>query len=191
MLVDLLAIVVLVLLPIIPAYFLHEYVISQFVLYPMVPAYFIFKYFPATAGTAQGTFRSVHFRFVGAFAGYLLIFIMLLFLFHPQPIEAWQISGTIELKGQPGSARGTYILYRPPDPVMNEDGSFTATVYTQAGLETLPTLIFLRDGYRGENVGLRHSSFGKKHYTVKYDNAHKILTIVEPVVRAKQATIPP
>ncbi len=187
-LIDLLFVVALAILPIIPGHFLGDFVTPVVVIYPMIPAYVIFKYLPAK-GVTWGAFQGVHFRFAGAFAGYLVVFLLL--YFRPPTCQSWEVRGVLELN-PPGNVRTTTILYRPPDPIFNENGTFSTRVYTEGSLPKLLTLVFLRDGYETSNVGLDPSSsgsFGLAPYTIDPDYDHKTLTIKEHV-RMNRATGP-
>jgi hypothetical protein len=111
---------------------------------PVLPALILFWALPS-AGQATGTFKGLHIKFGGAFAGYFAVFVLLLF-YGPKPPaapprapstqwQAWELTGRVAFKDAGHSPPPNSIqLIEVPSPIKVEsDGSFTAYFMVKPG----------------------------------------------------------
>src|SRR5215210_568088 len=72
------------------------------VLLPMVPAIAIFKLLPSRAAVT-GPFKGLKINLGGAFAGYFVLLVLLLSIFHTPPAEGrsqiWRVKGRVRFDG--------------------------------------------------------------------------------------------
>jgi hypothetical protein len=75
------------------------------VLLPIVPAYFLFKVLPQASGSVAGTLAGLKIKLGGSFAGYFAV-VVLIFSTHniwapappaplPPPYQVWELSGQV------------------------------------------------------------------------------------------------
>jgi hypothetical protein len=112
------------------------------VLLPMIPAYFLFRNLPST-GNVEGTFKGMEVKLGGAFAGY---FIVIILIFHymdkwspaappppPPTAEVWHLSG--QLADSAGHALDPLDIkdfsFAPRTFDATAGGNFTLTFVTQ------------------------------------------------------------
>ncbi len=176
--------------------------ITVVVLLPIIPAFILYKALPSRS-RVSGPFKGLTIQLSGAFAGYFLVVLVMLGFVYTQlkPIgaqyEIWTIRGQIGFEQVAASAniRSIPLFIRPPNPIINEDGSFKMEILAKSeptGVTDFPTLIIDYPGYVTANVDLNEkvAPFAKK-YDKKYDKNTKEIRINEPVfLKKKEATAP-
>ncbi|MGH9493934.1 MAG: hypothetical protein ACRD3B_02970 [Candidatus Sulfotelmatobacter sp.] len=137
--------------------------LASVILLPIIPAFFLFKALPSST-SIKGPFQGLEVKLGGAFAGYFLLFIFIIsrlnVIIPPPSSEVWEVSGHVT------DANGGRILrldpndvtVSPPHLFWDNDGGFTirvTTTSTPAGGTEYPKL----------NVG--HSNF--QYVTIPLD----------------------
>lgn len=105
----------------------YNYILFLFmgiiIIVPIIPAYVFFKILPTKKSDVEGTFAGLKFKLGGAFAGYFLIFFVLIMAFNTDLIEIdeentsweiWEIEGVVEFEGGVGSTSTLKLIVDPP-----------------------------------------------------------------------------
>lgn len=93
------------------------------VLLPLVPAFILFKFLPSS-GNAGGDAFGLTWKFGGAFAGYLIVFLLLQHAVGPlQGSEVWTVRGKVDTGNATGIENLAVIKLHPPESFA-PDGSY-------------------------------------------------------------------
>jgi len=93
------------------------------IIIPIIPAFVFFKIIPTEKSDVEGTFAGLKFKLGGAFAGYFLIFFVMIMVFDTDLIEVdkedmsweiWEIEGAVEFDGGEGSTSTLQLSVDPP-----------------------------------------------------------------------------
>jgi len=165
------------------------------ILLPVVPALLLYKLLPSTADVS-GPFHGMQIKLSGAFAGYFLL--VLVILFWPRPKAAYEVW---TVKGQIQDQNGTVL---PQDKVnlniqprsidyIQDEGTFEMDILVkrgQSGQAKFPTLLVEWQpaqpfGNAPVHLDPSNQLFGKK-YKLKIDDKLREITITEPIVLEKK-----
>lgn len=122
------------------------------VLLPLVPAYTLFRFLPSD-GSVEGPFHGTKLKFGGAFAGYLVLFLALTQISAGMPQhEVWVVRGQLSFADDGGTfdEHSVRFTLRPPGIDLHPDGSFRLTLIRMpdpSGEAELPTVIVEHPGY--------------------------------------------
>ena len=178
------------------------------VLLPIIPAYFLFKALPSSANVS-GPFQGLEVKLGGAFAGYFLLFVFIIVklntIMPPPSAEVWEVSGHVT------DAHGGHIMrldpndvtMSPPHIYWDNDGGFTirvTTTSTPAGGTEYPKLNIGHTNFQYVTIPLdpRKLMIQKKdgvtvdpeHHQIEF--AHIALTENPPVAPySASGTLPP
>jgi hypothetical protein len=163
-----------------------ETIICSFIVvfFPLLPAYILYKTLPSTT-TVSGPFKGLTINLTGAFGGYLILVLLLLgfvetrFTSSKYQYDSWRIKGTagFQQTANAPDLRAISLFIRPPNPVINEDGSFEMEVLVKKGSD-FPFLIVDHPGFKREVVSLQKEPDPyAKLYVKEYDDKAKQITI--------------
>jgi hypothetical protein len=127
----------------------YDYMIKAIlvVLVPLLPAYVMFKAFPESQAAGEGPFAGMKWKLGGAFAGYILVVLILLgamkMNYDPPPNEVWTVRGRI-VAGKPISRNMLKVTTQPTDFDVSEDGFFSLKLVGQRKGQEMrfPRLVF-------------------------------------------------
>jgi hypothetical protein len=159
-------------------------------LLPLIPAFLLFKLLPSTGG-AEGPMGGLTVKFGGAFAGYLVLFLCLLYVRPRDPLHlhTWTVTGSVvfEHADSEGDPNINDVLVRvvPPRLALMNQGVFSweiPVLEDSGGGHQFPDLqIDLRD-YRGVTIPLTPSrAYGAPVVDVTYDAATRTITLTKPI----------
>ncbi|HET9408420.1 MAG TPA: hypothetical protein VFO39_14355 [Candidatus Sulfotelmatobacter sp.] len=132
------------------------------ILLPVLPAYFLFKALPATADVS-GPFQGLQIKLSGAFAGYFLLFVFIIYnlktIMPPASAQVWEISGhvTDANGGRILRLDPTDVALSPPGIMWDNDGGFTirvTTTETPGGGTEYPRLNVGHDKFQPVTISL-------------------------------------
>ena len=172
-----------------------ETIICSFIVvfFPLLPAYILYKMLPSTT-TVSGPFKGLTINLTGAFGGYFILVLLLLgfvatrFTSSKYQYDSWWIKGTagFQQTANAPDLRAISLFMRPPNPVINEDGSFEMEVLAKKGSD-FPFLIVDHPGFKREVVSLRKEPDPyAKPYVKEYDDKAKQIIIKTPVLLQEQ-----
>ena len=104
----------------------YNYILFLFmgiiIITPIIPAFIFFKIIPTEKSDVEGMFSGLKFKLGGAFAGYFLIFFVLIMVWDTDLIktedehawEIWEIEGVVEFDGGEGSTSTLQLSVDPP-----------------------------------------------------------------------------
>ena len=174
-----------------------ETIICSFIVvfFPLLPAYILYKTLPSTT-TISGPFKGLTIGLTGAFGGYFILVLLLLgfvttrFTSSKYEYDSWRIKGTtgFQQTANAPDVRAISLFIRPPNPAINEDGSFEMEVLAKKGSD-FPFLIVDHPGFKREVISLRNEPdpyANAKPYVKKYDDKAKQITIETPVLLQEQ-----
>ncbi len=172
-----------------------ETIICSFIVvfFPLLPAYILYKMLPSTT-TVSGPFKGLTINLTGAFGGYFILVLLLLgfvatrFTSSKYQYDSWRIKGTagFQQSANAPDLRAISLFMRPPNPVINEDGSFEMEVMAKKGSD-FPFLIVDHPGFKREVVSLRKEpDLYAKPYVKEYDDKAKQIIIKTPVLLQEQ-----
>jgi hypothetical protein len=130
------------------------------VLLPLIPAYLLFRLLPSQA-EVEGPWQGLKVKLTGAFASYFLLVITLIFMAGAPPTyDVWTIQGRLQFRDQPA---GTFdentvrFTVKPPGLTVQPNGRFRFTVFRvpdPSGEPQLPMVIIEHPGYLPVGVDL-------------------------------------
>jgi hypothetical protein len=137
------------------------------ILLPVIPAFIFFKYLPSDA-TTHGPFRGMKLKLGGAFAGYFVIFIVLIALvennrkqYSSSPrYEVWHVTGQVSL-GNGAQLFPSDISINPPNVSVSAGGTFHMDIpvlKNEGNKLSFPTLSIQHDGFNSVDVQLGDTS---------------------------------
>jgi hypothetical protein len=118
------------------------------VVLPLLPAFLLFKYLPSSSASLTGPLQHFTVNLGGAIAGYAFILLVLLYAFRsvlPGNFKEWNVKGKVFLNDQAGAPGQAHFRLIPGFEVDNE-GNFFLTVYAPRQSK-LPDLLILEDRY--------------------------------------------
>lgn len=133
------------------------------VLLPLVPAYTLFRWLPSD-GSVEGPFHGTKLKFGGAFAGYLVLFLALTQVSAGMPQhEVWVVRGQLAFADDAGTfdEHSVRFTLRPPGISLHPDGSFRLTLIRmpdETGEAELPTVIVEHPGYAPVRLDLDNAA---------------------------------
>jgi len=132
------------------------------VLLPMVPAITLFKVLPAQA-VVKGPFKGLKVNLGGAFAGYFVLLLLLIGVFRTPPAnptsQVWHVVGTVAFSDHaevPSDAIRFSVV--PPAEKVASDGKFDVKVVrsiADTGELDLPFLKLEAQGYSSQDISLQ------------------------------------
>lgn len=170
-------------------------------LLPLIPAFLLFRFLPnGSSADVQGPFQGLTVKLSGAFAGYfvtvLLSWLVATSLLEPTWSDNWNVVAQIAFDGTPAnhpSPTQAMVLVKPPIADIAPSGSFQMIVpipRLHAGAIDIQRLVVAVDGYETADVPLDPDSkhlgaFGGHDYEVKFDEVHHLISIGKPIVLTK------
>ncbi len=140
------------------------------ILLPIVPAYLLFKSLPSTADVTS-VFKGRQIKLTGAFAGYFLLFYICMLQFKSliQPDEiyqVWTLSGTVvdAANNRPvDDTRNPKIAYAPPSSITN--GVFQLKIVAEKKIDRIefPRLSVKADSFETYNLQSLSYDISKGH----------------------------
>lgn len=170
-------------------------------LLPMIPAFVLFRFLPNTADVS-GPFKGLTLKLSGAFAGYfvtvLLSWQVAKSMIEPTWSDNWNVVARITFDGAPANhpaAAQAVVLVKPPTADIDSNGQLQMMVpipRVHNGAVDLQRLIVALDGYETVNVPLdpdgEHLGFyGRQDFQVTFDNQKHRILVGKPIVLTKAA----
>lgn len=123
------------------------------VLLPLVPAFILYRLLPSQADV-EGPWQGLKIKLTGAFGGYFLLVVTLLFTSATLPTyDVWTVQGRLLLSDQPAGVfdeNTVRFTVKPPGLTVQPDGAFRLTLFrvpAPSGHPELPTVIVEVPGY--------------------------------------------
>ncbi len=166
-------------------------VMTVAVLLPIVPAMLLFKAL-RSQGMVKGPLKGLQVQFGGAFAGYLVIFLLIL-RFMPQDFtnyETWTVRGKIDFRHgpneeEPNNAEISVRLV-PPHLVILDQGLFTFEIPVTEkvdGTKQFPTLHVTLRGYQSLTIPLDPGHlYGAQNVEVNRDASERTIDFKQPLI---------
>jgi len=171
-------------------------------LLPLLPAFLLFRFLPSSSAVVDGPFKGFNIKLGGAFGGYIVAVFLSWYiassLLAPTWSDNWNVVARLQFVGATGakpSPTEAFVLVHPPTPDIDSNGTLQLMVpiprVHNSGAE-LQRLIVAYDGYETVNVPLdpdqRHvATYGGTDYQVKYDEKNHQITICQPIVLTRAA----
>jgi hypothetical protein len=165
-------------------------------LLPLIPAFVLFRFLPSSANV-EGPFKGLTIKLGGAFAGYfvtvLLSWQVAKSLIEPMWSQNWNVVGQIAFDGAPPNhptPTQAVVLVKPPTAEIEDSGALQMMVpipMVHDGAIDIQRLVVAVEGYETVNVPLdpdnKHlGAYGGQDYQVTFDEkSHRIL-IGKPIV---------
>lgn len=165
-------------------------------LLPVVPAFVLFRFLPSSA-TAEGPLKGLNIKLGGAFAGYIVAVLVAWqiadSLLQPNWSDNWNVIAHIEFDRQSANhppVGEALVVVRPPSAVIDPGGTVQIPVAIsrapQNGLG-IQRLIVSYDGYEPVTVPLDASNaavptYGGEDYQVTFNNASRQIVVRRPIV---------
>jgi len=175
-----------------------EYMLLVLLL-PLIPAFVLFRFLPSSANV-EGPFKGLTIKLGGAFAGY---FLTVLFSWHiaktllePMWSDNWNVVAHIAFDGAPANhppPTQAIVLVKPPTAEIEDSGFLQMSVpipLLHTGAIDIQRLVVAVDGYETVNVpldpdNLHLGAYGGQDYKVTFDEAHHQILIGKPIVLTK------
>jgi hypothetical protein len=147
------------------------------VLLPIIPAYILYKTLPSRT-KVSGPFKGLNIQLTGAFTGYTLL---------NQEYELWTVEGKIQLKQGDFNPIGTIIAIKPPEQTLYTKGRFVienVPLAKKIGVKK-PSLLIQKKGYKIIEVTLETDPpkyEGIPKYIITYDEEDKNICIDTPII---------
>lgn len=116
----------------------YEYLFKAItlVILPLIPAVVIFKVFPTSRAGGEGPLGGIQWKLGGAFAGYVLVSLLLVIGMKVTPnevdAEVWTVTGRVELEGAQNLSPNLLTIRAQPQKLnVAADGSFIVEVVGQ------------------------------------------------------------
>jgi hypothetical protein len=161
------------------------------VLLPIIPAYILYKTLPSRT-KVSGPFKGLNIQLTGAFGGYFIVafltgsFITSYTLLNVE-YELWTVEGKIQLKQGGFNPIGTIIAIKPPEQTLYREGRFVienVPLAKKMGIKK-PSLLIQKEGYKINEVTLETDPpqyEGIPKYKIDYDEDHKNISINTPII---------
>ena len=170
-------------------------------LLPMVPAFLLFRFLPSTA-SVKGPMKGMSVKFGGAFGGYigavLIAWQIAGSLLAPNWSDNWNVVAHIEFDGAAGGSPPVgeaVVVVRPPSAAIDPGGTVQMPVSIPRVSQTalgIQRLIVSYDGYAPVTVplapsGASEAAYGGDDYKVTFDQSSRQIVIGRPIVLTKAA----
>lgn len=172
--------------------------IAVIVLLPLIPSVLLFKILPST-GEVTGPFHGVTIKFGGAFAGYWMIFLALVYI-RPDTnhYHTWTVMGSVEMKLAPGESEpnlnDVFVRFIPPRLGILNQGAFSweiPVLEAPDGRLLFPDVQLDLRGYRGVTIPLRRDQlYGSLAAQATYDETQRLIHLAKPIVLESTALGP-
>jgi hypothetical protein len=151
---------------------------------------------------AEGPLQHLKVKLGGAFAGYVVVLLLLIVFVKPivtAPHQhTWRVSGVVRLSpDKPEEYARIKTMVKPPDCQVRSDGTFEFEMPMQedaTGDPRLPTLVIEHPEYITANVkflrGGERTPIGLRQYEQAYDHDNKAIVIREPIILQSLGDVP-
>lgn len=163
---------------------------------PIIPAYLLFKILPSSANL-EGPLKGMELKLGGAFAGYFALVLLVLVewnkIFPPPKFDVWEVTGQINYDTSPPEPLASDdIRMAPPSLQPLGGGTFRIYFYTMpgpAGQFDFPKLTLGHSGFRSVTIDLKTpvSDFEKSQEERDEDNH---LIALKPINLVKDSPDP-
>jgi hypothetical protein len=160
------------------------------VLLPIAPAFVLYKLLPSE-GEASGPVKGLSVRFKGAFAGYLVVFMLVLYTTPTETnhYHTWTVEGRVTALPGAGEAipnlNDLFIRIVPPRLGVMNGGVFSwevPVVEDASGVLHFPDLQLDLRGYQGVTVALQPGrSYGSESVPLVRDDKQRVLRLNDPI----------
>jgi len=130
------------------------------VLLPLIPAYLLYRVLPSQA-EVEGPWQGLKIKLTGAFASYFLLVVTLLVTVgSPPTYDVWTIQGQMRFSDQPAATFDEGMVrftVKPPGLTVQPNGRFRFTVFRvpdPSGEPRLPLVIIEHPGYLPYGIDL-------------------------------------
>lgn len=172
-------------------------IVIVMVLLPIIPALFLYWLLPSKT-VVKGPFKGMQIQLGGAFGGYFLVLLVIsgfiwACLLRIEGYEPWTIAGAIRLNDN-GNIMDTRFMVQPPNQELYPDGRFfikNILLQKKRGPGN-PSLIVQKEGYSPESLILGEPSAilrGFTDYSIEYLTNEKIIRIESPIVLKRTSRI--
>ena len=166
------------------------------VLVPILPAFALFRFLPSTADVG-GPLKGLNVKIRGAFAGYivgvLVSWQVATSLLEPTWADNWKVYGHvafIDASSAHPAPPELVVMVRPPVPDIQSNGELQVTIPIARfhnGPEDIPRLVLSLNGYETVNVPLdsdhKHlAAYGGSDYQVIFDRKRHEIQIAKPIM---------
>jgi hypothetical protein len=156
-------------------------------LVPILPAFIVFKFLPSEANVS-GPFQGLRIKLAGAFGGYFILALLVLYSPRPHSEEVWTVKGMIKNDTSSLPKPEEFIVnLEPPLVRVQTDGTFETQVPVtwQSGQRIFPSITILRqplDHFSSATIHLG-GEFAKlgKQYVIHFDEAGHEVDIDETI----------
>jgi hypothetical protein len=166
-------------------------------LLPLLPAFVLFRFLPASADV-QGPFKGLTIKLGGAFAGYFLTVLLswqvAASLLAPTWSDNWNVVAHIRFNdAEHRSPSEATVIVNPPIPSIDPGGQLRMKIPISRdhnGPVDVPTLIIAFNGYETVSVPLdpdkmHLGSYGGQDYGVEFDEKTRQIFVGKPIVLTK------
>jgi hypothetical protein len=170
------------------------------ILLPIVPAYFLFKALPSSSASVGGPLQGLQIKLGGAFAGYFAVVLLVFFthsIWAPPPVfQVWELDGTVtDESGAPIQRLDPKDINLLPPLFQGEpNGAFKLTFVTTStpaggGVE-YPRLSVSHENFREVTLSLDPSALSQRSdLGANPDTAHRRIEISH--IALPKADLPP
>lgn len=170
------------------------------ILLPIIPAYLLFRALPSSTAAATGPLQGLQIKLGGAFAGYIIVLLLISRLVPPPPFEqAYTLRGSLRLAVDSTASPSFWkhlvsFSVQPPNQEAYEDGSFEVTFPYEPNSDNRRYPIIEVSASRcgvaripipGPDQSL---PFGVKQYKMRYRPRSQEILLEEPVVLRTRPT---
>lgn len=168
-------------------------IIIVIVLIPIIPAWILYKFLPGEGRSfAKGPFRGLNIQLSGAFAGYFVVLLFAGSLYMTLPktkCDLWKVKGKIKLEQGNFDLNDISISIIPPDQDIVGDGDFRIdNVPVINDVEGVKLLIH-KSGYRIKSFFLdetKQEELGLSDYVIEHNKKDKEIKIIGDIILKKQ-----
>jgi hypothetical protein len=163
------------------------------VVLPIIPAFILYKFLPSKA-SAKGPFKGLNVQLKGAFAGYfiVLLFIGTFFFTYPskgeENYESWTIKGKIILDQGKFTKEYITLSIKPPRQDISTGGNFILekVILPKSEAAEIPSLVIHKAGYEINSLFLEESSMQRPNsedYEITFSKKRNrnIINIGKPI----------
>lgn len=174
-------------------------IMTAVVLLPMIPAYVLFRFLPSE-GRASGPLHGLKVKFGGAFAGYLVVFLALLWVrpAHANHYHSWNVSGTIDFQRDASEPlpdpSDTRVGVVPPQLQVHSLGvqgvfNFEIPVIDdEGGRPVFPDLRFDLPGYLSATIPLDPArTYGSLDVKAEHNSKTRVITLTRIALQSSKS----
>lgn len=158
------------------------------VLLPLVPAAYLYRSkWGSKDGEVSGSILGISYKFAGAFAAYLIIF---LFLVYVRPREGdhyhtWVVEGVIEAESGDPNLNDLFVRLVPPRLAVMNEGRFSweiPVVEDSVGRLHFPNLQLDLAGYQGQTLSLDPlRRYGAAIVDMQHNEDQRLIIFLKPI----------